>query len=104
MLKKHDAIFILLVVLSLSIPIMVGLLTVADSVRDLSDKFDLENVTKAMYGIEDKIGVLSDLFKLIDFNLLQKILLKVNETLTNNQTFIIQILYNGNNTITNFKK
>ena len=102
MLKKHDAIFILLVVLSLSIPIMVGLLTVADSVRNLSKQFDLENVTKAMYGIEDKIGVLSDLFNLIDFNLLQTILLKVNETLASNRTFIIKILYDGNNTITNF--
>jgi hypothetical protein len=103
MLKKHDAIFILLVVLSLSIPIMVGLLTVADSVRDLSDKFDfdLENVTQAMVGIEDKIGTLTSLFNLIDFNLLQTILLKVNETLSNNRTIIIKILYNENNTITN---
>lgn len=101
MLKKHDAIFILLVVLSLSIPIMVGLLTVADSVRDLSDKFDLENVTRAMYGIEDKIGLLTNLFNLIDFNLLQTILIKVNETLLNNKTFIIKILYNGDNIIQN---
>ena len=101
MLKKHDAIFILLVVLSLSIPIMVGLLTVADSVRDLSDKFDLENVTRAMYGIEDKISLLASLFNLIDFNLLQTILIKVNETLLNNRTLIIKILYNGNNTIPN---
>ena len=93
MLKKHDAIFILIVVLSITIPIMVGLLTVADSVREMSDKLDLNNVTEAMLGIKNNIIRLTDLFDLLDFNLLQGILMKINETISNNRTFIIKIVY-----------
>jgi hypothetical protein len=93
MLKKHDAIFILIVVLSITIPIMVGLLTVADSVREMSDKLDLNNVTEAMLGIKNNIIRLTDLFDLLDFNLLQGILMKINETISNNRTFVIKIVY-----------
>ena len=88
MLKKHDAIFILIVVLSITIPIMVGLLTVADSVREMSDKLDLNNVTEAMLGIKNNIIRLTDLF-----DLLQGILMKINETISNNRTFVIKIVY-----------
>ena len=93
MLKKHDAIFILIVVLSITIPIMVGLLTVADSVREMSEKLDLNNVTEAMLGIKHNIIRLTNLFDLIDFNLLQGILMKINETIANNRSFVIKIVY-----------
>ena len=89
MLKKNEVIVVIMVILAITIPIMVGLLTLSNSVKGITSDLNLKNITSSMTGIKQNIDTLTNLIKRIDFDLLQEILLKLNNTLNSSIKIIL---------------